>query len=692
MIPRSPQRLDLITCRAVLFCLLISSAFGQEVPSAKESVDRPVTLNDAAPWVEVVTWELPTAKPVAGAAAEIILSDQQSHLTPEGSDYFQHTVVRLANAQGVRQNSEWAVVYAPDHEQLTWHKLRVTRNGEAVDRLPNARFKTLQRETGFETQIYNGQATVVTILEDIRVGDIVEVAYTLRSANPVLRGQMTARHHLGSSYPIKRQRIVVHTPASEPEPFHSFVLPPGTRNLPPALYSPASLRLAVEKEESAGLRTLRWEGKTLPAIQFDSGVSGQAAPFYPLLQVSSFKAWSAVAEWGEALFAGSADMPESARTMVDQWMRVHATPEELLNAAVRWVQDDVRYFAMAVGDYNLRPRPLAEVCASRYGDCKDKALLLSVMLRALGFEAWPALVNTYLRERIAELPPAPQAFDHAIVAYRWKGNLHFIDATIKGQQGAPGSWALPPYRSALILRKGELGLTAIPGADPNEPDSETTDTFTVDANSGDAQLRVTTVLRGLQADYYRQYLETSLPTEIGDRWFNFISRFYKRLEEVGPPIVNDDHGSNRITLHMEYRLPGFMRISGEPRSVGLYAYSLRALLDPPESRRRRWPQALAGGRFVRHRLEIELPFSSPPDQLPEVIAAEGMDFRTEKGLAGRRFVAVHDLRLTRDYVDAARMDQFCDAVDDVMNALATTIQSVGPIAATTAVLPSPAVP
>ena len=40
------------------------------------------------------------------------------------------------------------------------------------------------------------------------------------------------------------------------------------------------------------------------------------------------------------------------------------------------------------------------VYARRWGDCKEKALLMVTMLRALGIEASPALVNTERRDDI----------------------------------------------------------------------------------------------------------------------------------------------------------------------------------------------------------------------------------------------------------------------------------------------------
>ena len=51
------------------------------------------------------------------------------------------------------------------------------------------------------------------------------------------------------------------------------------------------------------------------------------------------------------------------------------------------------------------PKPTQELLtlARRFGDCKDKALLTVTLLRALGVQADPVLVNTDLRDTLAEL-------------------------------------------------------------------------------------------------------------------------------------------------------------------------------------------------------------------------------------------------------------------------------------------------
>ena len=666
-----PRYLSFIIGRIVL-SLAILWASGATAAESQEVLTFP--HSPIPEWVEPQPVQV-TTSPVKGHPANLLLNDSQSRLTHDSSDYYRRTAVKLLNAEGVSQNSEWSVTFSPEFEHITWHKLTIIRGSEEIDRLPITRFKRLQRELAFESKIYSGEITAVAVLEDVRVGDIIDVAYTLHRANPIMNGHVTANHYLGSTYPIKRQNIIVRTPKEMPELMWSYFVPPGVKNMPRELFSLASLRLALESNTNEVERVYRWSAEDVPGVIFDSNIAARIWPYYPLIRCGSFKTWADVVEWAEPLFTGNGPLPETARAMTDTWRQEFAASGERLRAAVQWIQNDIRYFAMAMGDHNIRPRALAEVCSTRFGDCKDKSTLLVAMLRELGIEAWPVLVNTFWKERINEYGPGPFAFNHAIVAYKLDGETHWIDPTIQHQkQGAEG-WSLPPYRFGLVLRKGESQLTSIPGGSMRKPDAETADVIIVDSSTGDASLTSTLTFRGLQADYYRQVLEATTMEKLGSDLFNYIARFYNRLEEEQPPKISDEGDNNVIVITTKYLLPKFSKKTETGQTVEVYAYALRTLLDAPETRRRRWPYALPGDRFIRHRIELQLPFDLAPAQDAQVIVAEGMEYRLEKGVDGRRFIAVHDLKFASDYVPADQMDTFSNAVAEALATMGLMLSS-----------------
>ncbi|HZZ20344.1 MAG TPA: transglutaminase-like domain-containing protein [Opitutaceae bacterium] len=84
----------------------------------------------------------------------------------------------------------------------------------------------------------------------------------------------------------------------------------------------------------------------------------------------------------------------------------------------RFVQKDVSYLQVTIDSDSMagyRPHAAADVCESRFGDCKDKAVLLCTMLRSLGVESYVTLVN--YGARTVSRPDWPSAaFNHAIVA------------------------------------------------------------------------------------------------------------------------------------------------------------------------------------------------------------------------------------------------------------------------------------
>ncbi|CAM2011552.1 DUF3857 domain-containing protein [Acanthopleuribacter pedis] len=90
----------------------------------------------------------------------------------------------------------------------------------------------------------------------------------------------------------------------------------------------------------------------------------------------------------------------------------------------------VRYTGLYLGDKDLVPTAPDVVLQRGYGDCKDKATLLTGMLRQVGIAADVALVNGS-GHKIEPKTPGLGAFDHAIVVVpREDGTRFWVDPTV----------------------------------------------------------------------------------------------------------------------------------------------------------------------------------------------------------------------------------------------------------------------
>ncbi|MCD6332238.1 MAG: DUF3857 and transglutaminase domain-containing protein [Bacteroidales bacterium] len=107
---------------------------------------------------------------------------------------------------------------------------------------------------------------------------------------------------------------------------------------------------------------------------------------------------------------------------------IGATDElDSISRLTHWVADYIRYFGLTMGKgegYTLHKGEMT--FRDRCGVCKDKAGMLVTMLRAAGFEAYPAM--TMAGSRI-EYIPADQ-FNHSVAAVKMSdGKLHMLDPT-----------------------------------------------------------------------------------------------------------------------------------------------------------------------------------------------------------------------------------------------------------------------
>ena len=142
------------------------------------------------------------------------------------------------------------------------------------------------------------------------------------------------------------------------------------------------------------------------AGQLKSHTSRREKPRSPL--------WEGLGRWYSELTAGrrtaSADITEKTRQLTASAPDFDAKVRTLAS----FMQTDIRYVAIEIGVGGFQPHPAGDVFHARYGDCKDKATLLSTMLKQVGIDSDYVLIDT---DHGVVKPAVPSNFfDHAILA------------------------------------------------------------------------------------------------------------------------------------------------------------------------------------------------------------------------------------------------------------------------------------
>lgn len=102
---------------------------------------------------------------------------------------------------------------------------------------------------------------------------------------------------------------------------------------------------------------------------------------------------------------------------------------EKAKAIFNWVQNNINYVAFEDGLGGFIPRGAESVCNKKYGDCKDMANLLFVLLNHVGIEAYHTWIGTRDRPYSYYEVPTPVVDNHMITAAIIDGETAFLDAT-----------------------------------------------------------------------------------------------------------------------------------------------------------------------------------------------------------------------------------------------------------------------
>lgn len=548
----------------------------------------------AAPdWVEAIEPALPARAPVAGPSTAYLLVDTQVRVQPDGArQRYVHHAIQANDSAGVASSANVDIDFDPSYQRLTLHRLRVHRDGRVQDRLGDARIRVLQRERELEALIYDGSRSASIFLDDVRVGDVVEYAYSLDGSNPVFGGRHAGVMQLQWGVPVAQLRTRLLWPDGRPLTLKTL---PTER--------------AVARRRLGAYTEYRLDADAVPARRIDSEAPGWHQP-RATLSWSEWQSWSEVVRWALPLYATPASLPPPLAAVRDRILSEHPERADRAAAALRWAQREIRYLGIEVGANSHAPTSPAEVAARRFGDCKDKTLLTVSLMRALGLQAEPALVNTELRRALQGGLPAPAAFNHVIVHLRLDGKSYWLDPTKSPQPGRLDDISQPGWDVALLVAPGSKGLTPMtPGAAQSAFRGVH---LLLDSSKGlDAPmtLTVTTQLRGRTAESVRDDIAADGVDRVQQRYLNFYARSYAGLRVAAPMEVQDDPPRNRLRIVEHYVADKLLPFDADKslREAWLRAPEVLSQLGYPRERLRSDPLALEHPVELKHELELRLP-------------------------------------------------------------------------------------
>lgn len=595
-------------------------------------------------------------------STQFLLSDTHIDLT-NGRDWTFRMVQRALNSDGVGRMANFSVSFDPSFERVTVHRVRILRGAQAIDLADPDGFQLLRRETSLERRLYDGRLTADLQVPDLRPGDILDTWFTTHGVNPALRNALDARFSFEWSEPVGATAVRIRAPETR-----AFAIRPLPETWTPPDYS--------ETRPDDGVIEREWLDTRGAVFRYDDATPDWWAG-HGRIEVAEALTWTQVADIFRAAYAPPAETPAVVQDEVDRIATAFASSSERAVEALRYIQREIRYLSVSIGEGGYIPRPIEEICTRRFGDCKDVSRLLVTMLRALGVDAVPALVNTRIGDTLDKGLPGVHAFDHCIVRARLDGKTYWLDGTFGEQGGDLDNLFQPQLGYALPLEENAT-LELIRTDDRLVHVFELTEDFTFGPKADSpGELRVHGVYRGWRADNLRGAIRRDGLDRHSEAWLKQYARFYNGAVAIDPPQVTDDIRNNVLTLVERYRLEKPWEVTNNVAKFttidDVFQRDLGVLPYPG----RKQPLSLGIQRRMTRTTRLRLPVKWQVNPWSDVVKAPGVRGKTECYVGNDSRVTLDvDYEITRPWIEAADFDEFNAGVEKLRSGTSVSLTHV----------------
>ncbi len=620
----------------------------------QSTMRRAVAIPD---WVKLK--EIKPQKLKSVYAMSMPLFDTQIYLDKSSTVFNRHIYTATQTAM-LSRVANHDIVYFPEYQTLAIHRIRIVRGEEVIDKTNSATIKLLQQEQALNSGIMTGAVNATVLVDDVRVNDELEICYSIQGDNPVFAGKYATTKIWDYAYAIGQKHLSINYPKDE---FLQFrVSGPGDTNL-------------VKQEKIDGSRkTLAWGAQQLAPIEFESDVPTEMEQFRTL-QFTQYRNWQEVAKWADDLFVSKVNSGLMQQLVAD--ISNYPDTETRIAKALEYVQNEVRYLSLSLGESSHRPAQPDEVLKRRFGDCKDKSLLLVSLLRALNIQAYPVLINSSGHSALDKKLASPTLFDHAIVVIKFAGKNYYLDPTRTSQYGQLDHLGQSHHgASVLIVDAQSKGLEKVDNNWRNNSLSKRIETVTLEDWTKPVILQVQQIYNGTQAEVMRYYLGLQTKEQIKKMFASTVFKTYPHAEVWREPVVNDDRKLNTISVEHSYKVRDFFTSYPDYWTFKYAASNFRERFHSAISAQRRYPLKVDRAPAQMHyQFILNLPEGFDGNYQPRFTQVDDAAFQASETLrfTGRKLSLDLQLAIANEQVELAQLEHYTQATKTLSNLVEATL-------------------
>ncbi len=441
-------------------------------------------------------------------------------------------VYKILDQSGIDNWSSTRVGWTPWNQTRPEIKVRVT-NPDGKSYFLSRDHIIERAERSESANIYSDRMILRAPFPRVTVGSIVEEEITLTDTLPRFDTGITKTWYFEGSNPMFMNRVVIEVPENLPFKYQ--------------VYKKEDLKPVKDSIGSSTHYT--FEYSPVPAAEnLEPGIPVDE-PHWASLSFSTGESWNKVARVYNNL------VEEKLKdTDFSSYLGKVKTPDDPFMAAVeitQWLNHQIRYTGLELGENSIVPTPPLKTLERGFGDCKDKAVIVTGMMRALGFDSHVALLSAGTSGDIDPELPGLGGFNHAIV-YVGGEKPFWIDPTsefsYKGYLplGDQGRWSLVISPDTKDVVKTSIALSK---------DNKTVRDITYSMkDSGYMDVTEETTYYGSEDSYHRSLYLYSKKEDLEKSFDDYIKSAYRFGERVS--LTNSDPDDFTLPFHVSARIKG----------------------------------------------------------------------------------------------------------------------------------------
>jgi hypothetical protein len=419
--------------------------------TASKATFAPVRSNNSD--VAAILKAAPTSTQFPDAEAATMLDSSDVTIAPDGTvTEKDHEMVRIFNNARARGRDDVSIPFSSTTDKLSNLSARtILSNGKVVSINPTDVHIT---SPFFGYPMYDDSKIASFSMPGIQDGAIIDYSYTL-TTKPLLHNDYSETWLFADGgIPVKLSRISITAPS--------------TLKLNSQILNSPSLKPVVANHGAT--TTYLWAMSNIGDMNREPMMPPDRYIF-PMVQVSTLGSWQDISQWYWKLARDREKITPDLHQVVVEQTAGKATDTDKAKSLFYWVEQNIRYVGVELGQSAWQPHSPEQVYVNRYGDCKDMATLLVTLLRDAGIkDAYPVLLQAGSDIPIEPTLPSTQAFDHCIAHATIDDKPYWFDCTaeICGFGDIPG---------------GDRGANVLVVKDGGTGDFETIPRFEADQNS-----------------------------------------------------------------------------------------------------------------------------------------------------------------------------------------------------------------